>query len=344
MAIEKIDLARIDWYAILPKLGVDSVLIGNPRRTGPCPIEGGDGKTRFRFQNKDGRGNWHCSQCGHGDGVRLVALVNGCSDADAIRLIKNDGRIEVNGRRELPQRHTPLVAARDPVMVKRSLQRTWDAASGVGATFAQTYLQRRVPGLQMAWLSTNLRAHKALYHYDEQTKRKSHHPGLVARVLDARGVPVTLHRTYLSIDGFKAPVSIDQVKKQMTGVRGLNGDAIRLNIPFGSTRVLIVCEGIETGLALVAATGNRHEVWALLDAGNLAKARIPRERFDMVVIAADRDPMNPKHGWRVGEHYAQVLEDRLKSEGFGTRVRVPEDEGKDFCDVWNDKYRLKLVA
>ena len=32
---EKIDLSRIDWYAILPKMGVDSTLIENPKRTGP---------------------------------------------------------------------------------------------------------------------------------------------------------------------------------------------------------------------------------------------------------------------------------------------------------------------
>ncbi len=340
----KIDLSRIDWYAILPRLGVDSTYTANPRRTGPCPIEGGEGKTRFRFENKDGRGNWHCSQCGHGDGVRLVALVNNCSDTDAIRLIRNDGSVEVNGRRELPIRKAPLTPVRDPVIVKRSLQKAWSESGAIAGTFAESYLQRRVPMLDMDWLSNNLRAHPGLYYFDETTKAKSKHPCLVSRVLGVDGVPVTLHRTYLSSDGYKANVSPNQVKKQMTGSRRLNGDAIRLNVPKNVTRALIVCEGIETGLALVASTGNKHEVWSLLDAGNLAKAKIPRDRFDMVIIAADKDALNPKHGWRVGEHYAQVLETRLKAEGFATKLRVPSEEGTDFCDLWYERCRLKLVA
>ncbi|TBR76977.1 MAG: hypothetical protein EPN64_04450 [Burkholderiaceae bacterium] len=341
----KIDLSRIDWYTILPRLNVASALIENPKRTGPCPIEGGEGKTRFRFENKDGRGNWHCSQCGHGDGVRLVALVNGCSDTEAIRMIKNDGLIEVNGRPELPVRQTPLAAAPDPVMVKRSLQKAWGGAIAVGGTFAERYLHRRVPMLKLEWLSNNLRAHGSLYHFDETTKVKGWLPCMLARVLDVGGVPVTLHRTYLSADGYKAKVTPNQVKKQMTGVRRLSGDAIRLNLPSTPSRTLIVCEGVETGLALVASTQNRHEVWSLLDAGNLAKARIPRDRFDCVVIAADHDPLNPKSGWRVGEHYAQVLEARLKQEGFVTKLRVPSQEGSDFCDLWYARCtRLKLVA
>ena len=342
--MDKIDLSRIDWYAILPRLGIDGQFIQNPRRTGPCPLEAGEGRTRFRFANTDGRGQWHCSQCGHGDGVRLVALVNGIGDAEAIRLIRSDGAIGERGRRCVPLRKQALKPAPDPVRVKRSLQRAWDGAVAVEGTFAQRYLERRVPGLQVAWLSDNLRAHGSMFHFDEQTRQQSRRPCLLARAVDAQGVPVTLHRMYLSHDGFKADVSVSQVKKQMTGVRGLDGDAIRLNSPARVSRVLIVCEGIETGLALVTATGNRHAVWALLDAGNLAKARVPRDRFDTVIIAADRDPLNPRHGWRVGEHCAHKLQARLKDEGFATRIRVPSDDGTDFADLWLERCRLRRVA
>jgi putative DNA primase/helicase len=199
-------------------------------------------------------------------------------------------------------------------------------------------------GLDVTWLAPSLRAHGALYHYDLETKRKSHRPCMVARVVDMDGQPVTLHRTYLSADGFKANVSPSQVKKLMTGKRKLNGDAVRLNLPTTHCRKLIVCEGIETGLAIVAATGYQIDVWAMLNAGNLAKARIPRERFDTVVIAADRDPVNPKNGWRAGEHFAEQLRDRLNAEGFHTILKVPEQDGQDFLDVWNDRCRLRLAA
>ena len=82
-----IDFSSIDWYAILPRLGVPLDMIEKPKKMGPCPIEMG-GKTRFRFDNKGGRGTWLCNSCGAGDGVRLVALVNGTDDTGAVFLIR----------------------------------------------------------------------------------------------------------------------------------------------------------------------------------------------------------------------------------------------------------------
>lgn len=68
---------NLDWYAILPSLGID--VPHSPRRHGPCPICGG--KDRFRFDNRNGSGSWYCNQGGAnhrsgktaGDGVALVA-------------------------------------------------------------------------------------------------------------------------------------------------------------------------------------------------------------------------------------------------------------------------------
>ena len=86
MSYEKIDFSRVDWHRILPALGVDEKFIVHPKKRGPCPIEQA-GTTRFRFDNKEGRGTWVCN-CGAGDGVRLVALVHGVSDAEAIQMIR----------------------------------------------------------------------------------------------------------------------------------------------------------------------------------------------------------------------------------------------------------------
>ncbi|MGE8453998.1 MAG: toprim domain-containing protein, partial [Pseudomonadales bacterium] len=91
-------------------------------------------------------------------------------------------------------------------------------------------------------------------------------------------------------------------------------------------------------------TGNRIEVWCLLNAGNLAVADIPRDRFDEVIICADRDPLDRKHGWRPGEHYAELLKARLVTEDFRVRLHVPKNDGEDYSDLWLRASHLRVAA
>lgn len=339
----RLDLSKVDWYATLPRLGIDPSTIENPRRLGPCPIEN-DGRTRFRFVNKDGRGNWFCNFCGAGDAVKLVALVNSKTDAEAILMIRDlDNGPGIKGP---PQRLKPIVEQpRDVTWIRKLLQQVWDETKPIQGSAVALYIERRVPGFDLNWLSSSLAYHPDLYHVDEVTKKKNVFPALVGRVTGLDGTPVTLHRTYLSKDGFKAAVSPGQVKKQMTGVATLKGESIRLNVPRIKTRVAIVCEGIETGLALVAATKNRHTVFSALNAGNLAKFMLSRAEFDLCIICADKDVMNIKHGWRPGEHFAEILSEKLISEGYAVKFRIPQVEQTDFADLWMDRCKwLKLVA
>ena len=57
--ISAITEAAIDqWESILPALGIEVPKRG---RHGPCPVCGGT--DRFHFDDKDGRGSWHCRKC-----------------------------------------------------------------------------------------------------------------------------------------------------------------------------------------------------------------------------------------------------------------------------------------
>ena len=62
------DRAVGQWLGILSAIGLPARSLVN--KHGPCPMCGG--KDRFRFDDKNGRGTWICSQCGAGDGVTLV--------------------------------------------------------------------------------------------------------------------------------------------------------------------------------------------------------------------------------------------------------------------------------
>ena len=161
---------------------------------------------------------------------------------------------------------------------------------------------------------------------------------MLSRIANAENLTVSFHRTYLTRNGSKAPV--EKPKKLMKGISKLKGAAIRLNdIP--KSRVLGVCEGIETGLAVLTAYKNSINVWALISCTNLSVADIPKDRFDKVIIFADHDKIDPGKGYRPGEHFARILENRLISSGFEVVFKQPPHEETDFADVWKDYQQMR---
>jgi len=95
------------WPEILCSLGglsADQLC----RREGPCPACGGD--TRFRWDQDDGDGGWHCSHCGGkdrqgggGNGVDLLIRLRGWSYPEALQHV--DGWL--GGAPPLPPRPRP---------------------------------------------------------------------------------------------------------------------------------------------------------------------------------------------------------------------------------------------
>ncbi|MGX8942075.1 primase-helicase zinc-binding domain-containing protein [Symbiopectobacterium sp. Eva_TO] len=68
------------WEAILQRLDIST-----NRKEGECPHCGGN--TRYRFDDKEGRGTYFCSHCGAGTGLDLVMKVFQCSAPDAARKV-----------------------------------------------------------------------------------------------------------------------------------------------------------------------------------------------------------------------------------------------------------------
>lgn len=335
----KIEFDRLDWYALLPRLGVEPELIANPKKMGPCPIEG-DGKTRFRFDNKGGRGTWICNHCGAGDGVRLVALVNATDDAGAVRLIREQiqGVVQSHGtalrtKAAPSEKRTPQAIEK----ARRLLEKTLGESKPIEGTPALKYLQNRIPGLDLRWLNTeSFRFHPSLYHFDEENSRKSFLPALLAKVKNAAtaGDAVSLHRYYITKDGFKAKVSPSQVKKMMSAtVEKIHGESILINTA-PACEVVIVSEGLENGLAWVMATQNRIPVYSAMNCGNLEHFNWPAGT-KAILIAADHDQVNPKTGLRPGTHHAMLLKKRAVDAGLMAVVKVPPTQGIDWDDMWN---------
>lgn len=347
-------LQNVDWHQVLPRLGIDSELIANPRKLGPCPICGGN--TRFRMVNDDGKGHWFCNGCGVGDAPKLVALLHGCDNKTAMLKIKE---VILDGATSgyMPVRKSSLKEDTSRENARRFLNETYKESEPISQNSASwRYLSRRVPGLRLDWISPNLRMHGNLRHQIDAVKqgdqllspkKVSYWPALLGIVVDIHGVFVTLHRTYLTSDGSKAPFPPDQVKKQMTGVRKLAGEHIPVNVPYpakpGVKRKLIVCEGIETALALVAMTGNKYQVWAMLNASNLGMLTVGKDDFDLVVIGGDHDKADSR-GRRAGHVFGQKAVEKCLKDGMRAVLRMPEIEGQDWADVWVDQVCRYVAA
>lgn len=161
----------------------------------------------------------------------------------------------------------------------------------------------------------HLRWHPALKHPPSGMKG----PALVALITSAlTRQPLTLHRTWISADGSKAPV--DPPRMLLGGHRKAGG-VVRLWPDEMVSTGLGVAEGVETALALAHAIT---PVWACIDSGNLGK--LPALRgIEALTIAVDNDA--------AGIKAARACADRWSLAGAEVRVVMPAGTGSDMNDV-----------
>jgi putative DNA primase/helicase len=327
-----IDFSKVVWHQKLVSAGIDENCLSGKGK--PCPLCGG--KDRFRFDNKGNLGTWWCQHCEAGNGYTLLKAFTGWNSAEVLKFL-DDGTV---GSTDAPVRaftfedqdFSPEKVAKN----RERLQRAWAKARPLnGNDPASRYLQKRVPGCDVSKLSRSLRFHPGMTYWDRKDDGKfaslGSFPTLLAQAIDAKLSPITGHRTYLTAAGNKAP--FEMVKKQMAGVRKLDGAAIRVvNAP--ASRVLGVTEGIENAVAVGTAYRYDINVWSLLNCGNLELVDIPAGRFDKIIIFADHDAVDPKKGHRPGEHHAKLLKSRLEAAGYEVELKIPPVEGTDFADLW----------
>ena len=171
-------------------------------------------------------------------------------------------------------------------------------------------------------------AHPNLPYYDPDGKLLAHYPAMIARVSAADGKKVTVHRTYLTPEGTKAPVESAKKLMEYPEDRTLRGGSIRL---FPAGRVLAVTEGIETALAVHQFTGD--PVWACVSAALLESFK-PPAGVEHVDIWADLDRK------RAGEKAANALQERMLANGIRAVVHLPfgplatGQKSSDWADFW----------
>lgn len=289
------------WPGILVALGVDAAFLTGKHTA--CPVCGG--KDRFRFDDKDGRGTFFCSNCRAGDGFSLLMNLKGWTFRDAAREVE---QIVGAVTAVLP---APTFCDDDKV---KTLNRVWREAKPLrDGDEAMRYLAGR--GLHVDLPMSALRLHPGLV-YRDGAEVIGRFPALVAMVTGTDGKGVTLHRTYLK-DGGKA--AVPSPKKLMPG-KPIKGAAIRLH-PAGN--VLGIAEGIETALAAHQRFGV--PVWSCVSAVGI-ESFIPTQDVRKVIVFGDNDESG------TGQAAAWALAKRLIAAGMAVEVKLPERIGTDWAD------------
>jgi len=290
------DEARYQWRDILVAAGADPAALTNKHQ--PCPFCGG--RDRYRFDDKNGDGTYYCSQCGPGDGFSFFMQLKSCSFLEAVVEIQK--LIGTNGAKPTRRREV------DPkAMINRVMKNARQIEPGdVSYRYLRNRGLRRIP--------TSLYTHNALY--DPETR--AYYPGMVAEVVDAEGKVVSLHRTFLTPDGHKAP--IEAPKRLMTPTTTVKGAAIRLWRP---NSTLAVAEGIETAIAAAEKFGV--PAWAAVSAHGMEQL-VLAQGVKRVLVCGDHDESY------AGQKAAYTLAHRLTQAGIEVGVHIPPEPG-DWLDM-----------
>jgi putative DNA primase/helicase len=212
------------WPQLLPALGINIHASG---RHGACPV--GGGKDRFRFDNQDGRGTWHCNQCGAGDGLNLVEKVLDVSTKEAaIRIADMLGVM-------------PTVS-KAPVNTVDKVAAQFEAAA-VSRTDNAYLLSKGLHSTQALTLAAGLRCGGISFAAGD----------LVVPLTDETGKAVNIQ--LISAAGDKRTLPGGQVK----GAYNLAGQP--------ESKTLWLAEGYATGLTVQRLTGQ--PVFVALSANNL---------------------------------------------------------------------------
>jgi len=303
--------------------------LGKAPRHVSCPVHGGRDGFRL-FKDHTENGGAMCNTCGSfPSGFRVLQWLQGWDFPQTLGAVAEvlGGSLPdirpVNGN---GNGHGPAKGRDDERLLQR-LRQTWRDAVPLQDEWAQParrYLMRR--GISAATInSTRCRCHPNLAYFVKGQGVVGKFPALLSLLCDQQGQAVTLHRTYLTPKGFKAPVEHPKKTMPYPSCKKLTGALVRLGQPENGT--IGLAEGIETALAVQEATGQA--CWAATSAALLETAVLPQS-IRRVVVWADNDRL------KAGQKAALRLVERLIREGRKVKVQIPDRPAEQKSWDWND--------
>lgn len=292
---------RIDLAALMPS--VARALLGDPNKHLSDARE-------WRYRNKGSlsisleKGTFYDWEAQEGGGVLdLIMRERKCSVGEALRWIEGMGEYvaPVAPVKSDPKRNESL---RDAAL------RIWGECRDLEGTIAERYLRGR--NLPNCTGIPDLRFHPRCPFGKDEAGLQRYVPamvGLVRSPVDLR--PMGIHRTELTADARK-------VDRKMLG--GCVGGVVMLS-PHEIDHSIGICEGIETGLAVIELGGG--PVWACLSAGGINGFPY-LGGISALTIYADNDA--------AGIEASQKCARRWLGYGVKVTIHAPHQRGADFAD------------
>lgn len=273
------------------------------RHHGPCPVCGG--KDRFRFDDKDGRGTWFCSQCDpqSGGGLLLLSRFLGKPTIEvANELLGNT-----------PERSRAPVyrsfVSDDQIRKANHEQARKGAEALLASSELRPHPYMSDRGLDGLWLVNG----EPIMGRDRSVIQ----PGglLLVPAYKAEG------------DG-SLLVNVQKIKasKEKRPIYGGDMAAVYHKID-GHQKLIAIAEGYATGVTVNQVTGAT--TYCAFNTGNLAAVAAwasGQHPGVPVVLFADHDELDPAHQWRPGEKFAKDA-----AAPLGATVALPPELGD-----WDD--------
>jgi hypothetical protein len=278
-----------------------------PRKSGSCVIS----------LKGPHAGDWHEFDGEQGGGP--ISAIQHATGLDGAALIVEAAEIAGVAPGPPERKAPPAAATVSPAAKRDATQEIAHILSGA-LPIEETPTERYLAGRGLAASdAADLRFHPDLTHWDT----RSGFPAMLGLVRDRSGEIIGLHRTYMS-EQADGSVTKAAVAKPRMMLGKIAGGAVRL-APFTGEAALGICEGIETGLAVMKACPGL-AVWATLSTSGLEQVQLPPEA-KRVIILADHDESGA--GLRAAETAAR----KLRMEGREAVIALPPVAGQDFNDL-----------
>lgn len=321
------------WPEIFAAAGMDPGHFVKSNR--PCPLCGGrDRFSLLKGERNEPDGRWYCRGCGYGDGIELVKRFRGSTFPQTLRWLEAYLGIE-HQRESFCHRPEGLSEAEKTVRRRERNLAFWNAAVPLRDLSRESpqwkYLASRGLGACDASAMLRAEAETEAWETNEDGERRSagRYPVLLAAVTDGSGGIITLHRTFLTPDGGKAPLS--SPKKLAPGA--IEDGLIRL---FPPTAIRCLAEGIETALSVHEMTGL--PVWSAISLTGLRKFGEVPEGVKKIHICGDNDR---SYAGAAGA-YELAARIRRSRPDIEVAVHIPPEPGTDWNDVLRSGGRLEI--
>jgi len=234
--------------------------------------------------------------------------------------------------------------------MRRMFNRIWKGSKPIGESllFPKYMRYRGIDPDNMKNLGSDVRFNGGVdVYFKGKIIGKS--PCMIALSRDKDGKPQGIHFTYLNNNGEKAVFKkAEALSKKMLAVhkKAMIGTSVKLTNENNGCRTLAICEGLETGDAIIAAIsndGNEHSttpVRATLSGRNISSF-IPPEDTENLLVCIDKDVSE------TGIKMGMALKERLATERpeINVYITMPDNDiphgkkGIDYADLNPDEIR-----